>query len=330
MSAYKHLKIDDRKVIQKMRWGGKSYSEIGRKLKKDPKTIKNEIARNKCKDGFYRAIEAQAKADERHHRKGFSQIDSNLELKLYIIEKVLKGWSPEYIAGRLQHDFPENSSIKISYESIYKWIYKEYFDNDILLWKYLPRKHKKRKQRHLKKTSRVVIKDKKSIHDRPEEVNLKNEIGHWEGDTVVGKNNDGYIVTMLERVSQLYLTAWMPNKDAENCQRAMSEAMADIPNELIKTITFDNGTEFANFKNMEELFECDIYFADSYSSWQRGSNERSNGLLRRFFPKKTSFKNLNLKTLEIITKKINNMPRKMNNYLSPIEVFFNNSVALHH
>lgn len=328
MELYTQFSLNDRKVIQKRLWKKTKISVIAEELQRHPSSIKREIERNKCEDGFYRAIIAHEKSNRRKTQKGISKIDKNVNLKLFILEKIFMRWSPEYISGRLPLYFPDDNSMRISYESIYQWIYGLYFSDGIMLWKYLPRKRRIRRKRESKLGTRIKITDKKNIKERPETVAAREEIGHWEGDTVVGKNNDGYIVTLLERATQLYLTAWMPDKRAETCVKTIVEAFGDIPNEYIKTITFDNGSEFAYFKSIEELFECDVYFADPYSSWQRGSNERSNGLLRRFFPKGTSFKDLNEIELALNQKRINYMPRKMLNFLTPYEVFYNNSIAL--
>jgi IS30 family transposase len=328
MGHYSQFNLHERKVIQKRLWQNTKHSIIAEELHRHTSSIIREVQRNKCEDGFYRAIYAHKKATRRHIRKGVSKIQRNENLMLYILEKLLLRWSPEYIAGRLQYDFPEDHSMRISYESIYQWIYGLYFTEGITLWMYLPRKRRIRKKRQCKLDTRLKITGKKNIKDRPAVVATREEFGHWEGDTVVGKNNDGYIVTLLERATQVYLTAPMQDKKGETCVKAIAEAFGDIQNEFIKTITFDNGTEFSCFKSVEELFECEVYFADPYSSWQRGSNERSNGLLRRFFPKGTSFKDMDEKELAIVVKRINTMPRKMLNFLTPYEVFFNNSIAL--
>lgn len=328
MGHYSHLTFSQRKVIQKRFWSKTKYKDIAEEIDVHPSTVKREIQRNLDDDGMYRAIFAQKKHNARRHKKQLSKLEKDETLKLLILEGILKHWSPEYIAGRLIHDFPDDPNMRISHELIYRWIYSLYHNEGIELWRYLPRKRKKRQKRQHRRKLRLKIEGKKSIHDRPEEVEERQEIGHWEGDTVFGKNGDGYLVTLLERKSQLYLSAWMPDKSSESCLRAMQEAFGFIENNMVKTITFDNGTEFALFNEIEQMYECEVYFADPYSAWQRGSNERSNGLLRRYYPKGTSFKNLSEKELALNIKKINSMPRKMLNYLTPYEVFYNNSVAL--
>jgi len=328
MGHYAHISFEERKVIQKRQWAGIKVKSIAEELHRDPSTILREIKRNISSDGFYRAYEAHQKYRHRCLRYDSSRIEKALELKLYILEKLFFRWSPEYIAGRLKIDFPDDEKMRISYESIYQWIYNAYHQDGIELWRYLPRKRRKRRNRVLKKQPRFVLQGKKSIHSRPEAVDSKCEIGHWEGDTVVGKSHDGFTVTLLERKTQLFLTAWMPDKRAETCVRAIVEAFDAIPNKMIKTITFDNGVEFSNFKIIEELLECEVYFADPYSAWQRGSNERSNGLLRRFYPKGTSFKNLSEKELAIVQSRINAMPRKALGYFTPHETFFRNALRI--
>ena len=328
MGHYSHITFSMRKVIQKRYWSNTKFINIAEEIGIHPANVKREIDRNKDDDGMYRALSAQKKYDTRRSKQVYSKLFQNETLLLFVLEGILKHWSPEYISGRLIHHYPNDLTMRVSHELIYQWIYTLYHKEGIELWKYLPRKRKKRKKRQNKLTSRLKIEGKKSIHNRPEEVEAKEEIGHWEGDTVFGKNNDGYVVTLLERKTQLYLSAWMPDKSTDSCLRALQEAVGSIPNEKFKTITFDNGSEFSSFNEIEQLFECEVYFADPYSSWQRGSNERSNGLLRRYYPKGTSFKNLNEKELARNIKKINSMPRKMLNFLTPYEVFFNNSVAL--
>jgi len=328
MGQYNHLTYEQRKVIQKKFWQGTKTKIIAEELGVHVSTVIREIKRNKDDDGMYRAISAQQKYNTRRSQKRTPKLFKNEKLLLVVLEGLFKHWSPETISGRLKVEFPNMPEMWISRETIYKIIYMLYHEKGIELWKLLPRKRKKRENREHKRRSRLKIrvKDKKSIHERPKEVDLRETFGHWEGDTIVGKGHDGYLLTLLERKSQLYLSACMPDKSAESCIRAMQEAFDFIGNDMIKTITFDNGTEFSMFKEIEELFECDVYFADPYRPWQRGSNERANGLLRRFYPKGTSFKNLDEKELAKTIEKINSMPRKMLNYLTPYEVFFNKFV----
>ncbi len=212
------------------------------------------------------------------------------------------------------------STMRISHEAIYQWIY-EQITKGSDVYKYLVRGAKKRRKRANRRHSRCKIPNRVSIHDRPEEIEQRQTMGHWEGDTVVGKGRSGYIVTLVERKSYYLAASLMENKKPETCNRAILEAFGDIENELIKTITFDNGTEFYQHSILVEALECSTYFADPYSSWQRGRNEHTNGILRRFFPKDCDFSNISQNEVDEAVRKINNRPRKSLDYRTPYEVF---------
>ncbi|MCP4553688.1 MAG: IS30 family transposase [Bacteroidetes bacterium] len=322
MRPYKQLSFSERLVIQKMKWRGESLRSIAKCLGRNVSTISREVKKNKSKDGFYRAVKAHSMAEEKSWQKALNKIEENIELMDYIIKKLKLKWSPEIISGRLKHDFPYDKTMRVSYETIYLWLYKLYKEKGIQTYKLLPRKRRKRRKREQIKHPRIFIEGKKSIHSRPLNAELRKEIGHWEGDTMSGKNHDGYIATLVDRSSRLLKADKMANKNADTCTRAIFEALGNIINDQIHTITFDNGTEFARFKTIEEAFECDTYFADPYSAWQRGTVEQTNGLIRKFLPKGTPFKNLNKETLDIIVEIINNTPRKILNYLTPYEIFY--------
>ncbi len=211
--------------------------------------------------------------------------------------------------------------MQISHEAIYTWIYDKALKGDDL-YKNLPRGVKKRKRRLNKRQSRLTIPNRVSIHERPEAVKERKEIGHWEGDTISGKQGTGYIVTSVERKSLFLVAGLMINKSKGICNRAILEAYGNIFNESIKTITFDNGSEFYAHEDLKEAFECETFFADPYSPWQRGINEHTNGLLRRFFPKGMSFKNITQKDVDEAVEKLNNIPRKSLGYRTPYEEFY--------
>ena len=328
---YKQIIFEERKVIQKMVWRGKTCIEISRELHRDPSTIYRELKRNRSEDDkMYRSVEAHEKALERKKRNSLigAKIQNNEYLLLYIVEKLFYKWTPEQISARLKIKHPGDRRNQISHETLYLWLYWLFRNIDVELYKLLPKSKRKRRKRCTKRERRIIIKGKKSIHARPEEANNRTSIGHWEGDTIVGNKNEGYAVTLVDRKSRFLTACKMENKSAESCARAVYEAFSDIPNNRINTITFDNGSEFALFKSIEESCECSVYFADPYCAWQRGTNENTNGLLRRYLPKSISLKNLHENELNSIVKLLNNRPRKVLNYLTPFEVFYNNSIAL--
>ena len=194
-----------------------------------------------------------------------------------------------------------------------------------LLYKYLRRGRKKRQKQGGLGSKRAAIEGKKSIHDRPEAANNRTEIGHWEADLIQSKGADSYLVTAVDRVAKYMTMAKISSKESETTVRGFAEAFADIPNSHIRSITIDNGSEFARFTTLEELFECEVYFADPYAAWQRGLNENTNGLIRQYLPKTVSFKNLTYNDFEDIKCSLNNRPRKALNFRSPEDLF---SVAL--
>lgn len=319
MQRFKHLQEKDRFVIQKMIWGGYSQSNISRTTGYHKSTINRELKQNnRNNDNFYRALIAQKQSDNRKKKKNKPKPESYFLLHCYVVEKLLMYWSPEEISERINIDYPANKKMRISHETIYLWLYKKKALGGIF-YKYLRHLRPKRQKRSGKYTKRMIIKDKKSIHSRPKEVDGKTRFGDWESDTVVGKGQSGYIATHVERKTKYLIAVKMDDKKAETLNRATAEGFCDMPNSYIKTITSDNGTEFANFKNLEDLFECDFYFADPYSSWQRGLNENTNGLLRQFFPKKIDFKSFNQNTLDYAVGLLNHRPRKSLNYLTPYE-----------
>ena len=320
MRLYYHLLLKERHVIQKMLWKGEKICYIALLLNRSISTVKREIERNSCQDGFYRAVEAHKRYLSRRSVPKKCKIENNQKLLLYILEKILvKHWSPLYISGQIAKDYRKDQSMRISYESIYQWLYKLYRNNKVILWKYLPRKRRKRRRREHINQSRIIIADKKSIHIRTKEANLRKKVGHWEGDTIVGSKQNGYIATFVDKTTRFLVAAKMENAKSETCVKAINEAFGDIPNKYIKTITVDNGSEFAKFKNIEEIFECNVYFADPYSAWQRGLNEQTNSLIRRYLPKGTSFLNVDDKWLAKIVWEINTMPRKVLNFNSPYD-----------
>jgi IS30 family transposase len=168
----------------------------------------------------------------------------------------------------------------------------------------------------------VIIADKKSIHDRPPEASAKTEIGHWEIDLIESKGKDSYLFTGVERTVKYTVMSKSPTKSSADIVKAIQEAFAFIPNKHIKTLTSDNGAEFSLFKTIEELFECDHYFADPYSAWQRGLNENTNGLIRQYLPKNKSFARITDEDIEKIQMSLNNRPRKSLHNKAPIEAFY--------
>lgn len=293
---------------------GVRVREIGRLLDREHSTVLRELRRNRFGQG-YNAIHAQHVAEERKSLAGRRHPLKDNATYAYVLEKLKEGWSPEQIAGRLE---VEKGERVICHETIYGFIYTKALKED-RLWEYLPRKQKHRHKKHGRKSQRVGIPDRVSIHERPERINNRLEVGHWEGDTVEGKGHRGGIHTEVERVSRFMLAKKVVEITSEHTITVQEEMFCELPEVLRKSTTLDNGRE-NRFHTRLQALGMETYFADPYSSWQRGTNEYHNGLLRRYLPKKTSFKTLTQEELDDIVWEINNRPRKVLQYKTPREI----------
>ena len=229
----------------------------------------------------------------------------------YIEDKLKKTWSPEQIART-------PCELKIpSFKTIYRWIYKGYLVKGNV--KVLRKKGKTRKR--LGNGGRFTT--GKSIRKRDKSVYKRREVGHWEVDTVVsgiGKSKACF-ATFAERKTRYYIAVWMPDRKAESMEKAAVKALGALPPEMVKSITCDRGSEFGNWRNIEEKLKCEVYFADPYCAWQKGTNENSNGLLREFYPKGRNLSHVGEKTLKKNLALINARPKKVLGYKTPADLF---------
>lgn len=315
----KHHKLlpNERDQIAVWRAARIGIREIARRLKRSPSSIHDELKRNRF-GKFYVAIHAQAKAAKRKSAAGARQPLKNVATYSYVLEKLRLGWSPEQIAGRLRREYGQKV---ISHEAIYQYIYAEE-NSGRKLWEYLPRKQKRRKKKYGRKSQRGHITDRVSIHDRPLEVEARMIAGHWEGDSVEGKAHQSGVHTQVERKTRLMLVAKLNNLTSEETLRAQKYLFSWLPTQIKKSTTVDNGKEFYYHKQ----FNLPVYFADPYSSFQRGTNENTNGLLRRYFPKGTDFALISQEELNEVAQELNNRPKKCIDYATPAELF---AVELH-
>ena len=320
---YTHLTENERYVISHLSIAGFSLREIARRIKRHHTTVSRELERNgpeyDCTVYWYdwthpMALKRRHKA--RHHRR-----QSNPHLVKYVIRKLRDDWSPETIAEKLKIEYPENDKMRVSHETIYRWIYLDANEAGIL-YHHLRRRRKKRRRQKRYGSGRRFIPGRVSISERPAIVETRERFGDWEGDTVEGKKSTGYFATHVERKSRYLIAAKLTNKKAESLTFKSIKAFWRIPKKMRKTLTVDNGKEFARFKKLEDKTGLTVYFADPYSAWQRGTNENTNGLLRQYFPKGTDFRNVSEEDLAFAVKKLNHRPRKRLNYQSPYEVFW--------
>jgi len=235
--------------------------------------------------------------------------------------KLKADWSPEIIADKLKIDFPDDDEMRVSHETVYRWIYLDAKEGGTL-YHHLRRRRKRRRRQKRYGSGRRFIPGRVSISQRPDIVETRERFGDWEGDTIEGKKSTGYMVTHVERRSRFLIAAKLPDKKAASLTLESVKAFWRVPKNMRKTLTVDNGKEFARFKELENKTGLTVYFADPYSAWQRGTNENTNGLLRQYFPKGTDFKKVTEEDLAIAVKKLNHRPRKCLGYQSPHEVFW--------
>lgn len=320
MTSYYQFTHNDRIMLSALKRRGFTQSEIARELGKNQSSISRELSRNKEPHTSYHAGNATRRYHQRKEATNqiLRRIENNDWLQKYIKEKIKNYWSPEQIAGRVREDH----GMIVCHETIYQYIY-----NKKPEWKkYLRQKKGKYRRRYGRKKlekQREYAK-KKRIDIRPEIVEQRERIGDWEGDTIVGGEKTQRILTHVDRRSGYLLADKLDLVTAEIVRKITAKRFRSVPREKRHTITYDNGTEFADHEMIEKKAKTIVYFAYPYHSWERGTNENTNGLLRQFFPKKSYFKDITQSKLKRVTKLINHRPRKRLGYLTPYEVFMKN------
>lgn len=312
MSNYKQLTYEQRCQIEALIKRGLSQQLIASTVGTSQSTISRELRRNRGHRG-YRHSQAQRKADSR--RKEAAKRVKMTDSLISIVElKLREKWSPEQVSGWLlvEHD------ILISHERLYQHIWEDKRAGGDL-YCHLRRHGKRYQKRSSGKTSRGQIKNRTSIDGRPKEVDDKSRIGDWEIDTVIGKGHSGALVTIVERVTQFTLSAQVPHKSAKAVTQA-TIALLTPYKAALKTITADNGKEFAFHEEITEALGAVVYFANPYHSWERGLNENTNGLLRQYWPKSTDFKKINNIEVDDVIDALNTRPRKTLGYKAPADL----------
>jgi len=311
--VYKQLTLEQRYQIYAMKKAGFKQKQIAEEISVHPSTVGRELCRNAGKRG-YRAKQAHQKAAARQLTKAKERILPPIWklVETYLIEQQ---WSPEQISGYLRlHDLGQ-----VSDERIYQYVYadkrgggKHYLNL---------RCQKKRRKRYGKNSRRGQIPNRRSIDTRPEIVARRERVGDWEADTIIGKNHEQAIVSLCERKTRYCLLAKVERKTAAAVEAASCRKLIRHQ-PLVHTITSDNGREFANHEQIARSLEADFYFANPYHSWERGTNENINGLVRQYFPKKMPFTEITDEQIQAVEDKLNSRPRKTLGYQTPKELFF--------
>lgn len=309
-----HLTRDERAQISLLKQQGYSKRAIARALGRSPATICRELRRNKCEDGRYRIDKAERRA---RTRQRLSRRNRRLtEDQAVLIRRLLAvWWSPQQIS----HALRMGGVPMVCHESIYRYIRDDRLSGGDLS-QYLRCFRKKRRKRHGTYDSRGRLPDKRMIDDRPASIDSRLEFGHFEGDTVRGTGKE-CILTLVERKSRLTLIGVLRNRTVAEVNAVALELLRPLQ-AMVKTITFDNGTEFHGYKELESALGIAVYFAHPYHSWERGTNENTNGLIRQFLPKRMTMFGLTQTRCVDIMRLLNNRPRKCLNYSSPAQVLF--------
>lgn len=311
---YHHLCPLQKYEISTLRKAGFSQSSIAEKLKVNRSTISRELRRN-ATGKSYNPKHANAYYIQRRQRLP-TKIKG--ELQTQIIDYLNKEYSPEQITGRMKLEGKQTAS----HETIYQFIFRDKAKGGELYTK-LRTERKKRRKRLKRKSMRGQIPDRVSIDQRPSEVAEKQRIGDWEGDTVIGKDHKGALLTLVERKSKFTYIQLLESKEAAPASRAIQQCLSQYPDKVL-TLTTDNGKEFSDHKQIANNLNIGFYFAHPYHSWERGLNENTNRLIRQYFPKKSDFTILNHSEIQAVMDKLNNRPRKSLGFFSPAEVFFDN------
>jgi len=309
--SYTQLTCEQRYQIKALLDIECTQTEMAQQLGVDKSTISRELGRNRGQRG-YRSKQAHAKALDRRTRKAHTTISP--EMWQQIEERLQMDWSPEQISGWLK----KNQLPSVSPEWIYQYIYADKRAGGTL-HKHL-RCQKKRRKRYGKYDRRGTIPARKSIEVRPETVDLRERLGDWESDTIIGKGHQGALVTLTERKSRFTLVRKVTQKSAELVAQAMIDLLSWVQH--LETITSDNGKEFAAHQMISKVLLIDFFFAHPYASWERGTSENANGLIRQYLPKERSLITVTAQDEFMIMDRLNLRPRKCLDFNTPFEVFF--------
>lgn len=312
--AYRRVTQEERRLIYQWCRAGCQLREIGRRLGRAGSSISRELRRNRGKKG-YRPQQAHWKAQERARRPGPRRWTKTVRLE---VEKRLReGWTPEIISGRARLE----GRAWVCKETIYKHIYADAKAGGNL-WTHLPRAHRKRRRRCPRQDGRGRgrIPNQRLIDTRPAEVETRQTVGHWEGDLLQGAPRTGHLATAVERKTRFTLLARTETKESGEVTPIFCAMFRQIPKAAAVGLTLDNGKEFAGHEALAQSTGLEVFFAHPYHAWERGTNENTNGLIRRLYPKGRSFADLGKTELKQIDRYLNDRPRRCLGWKTPREV----------
>jgi len=326
--TYRRLSDRDREEISRGLAADESISGIARRIGRSPSTISREVARHGASWRGYRATAATycALASASLRRRGKTKLSTNRRLRAYVHAKLALCWSPREIVRRMVMEYPQDESMRVSHETIYRHIYvlpRGSLRKELIAA--LRHEHKYRRKAGRKgKNARMPgrVSGMLSIEERPKEVEGRIIPGHWEGDLIIGLHKKTAIGTLVERTTRYtILVPLRTGKDAVSVRRAYAKALVKVPKALAKTLTYDQGTEMAQHKKFTIDTGIQVYFAHPASPWERGTNENTNGLIRQYFPKGTDFSKVPTWKLKRVQRQLNDRPRAALDFYKPDEAF---------
>jgi transposase, IS30 family len=317
--GYKHISLDERDRIAEMKSLGQTVTDMAIALGRSKSTLSRELRRNATPAyKVYLSHRAHERVATRKQEAGSRPRLKSDQVVSYVRNKLEQGLSPELIAGRIEL---EQSGLSISHEAIYQYIYHPKTEGRAELIRLLVRGHRKRKSKGIgRKERKTKIPNRIPIEDRPLSVENRSRFGHWEGDSLVSRKSIAALNSLVERKSRLLLLSRLQRKTAELTTDAVILRLQKLPEKVRRTLTLDNGTENAQHEAITEAIGIQCYFARPYASWQRGTNESVNGLVRQYFPKGTDFSKITDEQVAKVESVINNRPRKCLAYKTPLEV----------
>src|SRR5580704_5594476 len=308
------LTVQERDHIAQLRHQGADQKEIATALGRDPSTISRELRRNRTGEHYY-AGQAQQECERRRRERPLVRKLDDPELNQSVRAGLAQAWSPEQIAGRLEQQHPERPDRRVAPQTIYHWIQQDPHREH---WESCLRRRGKRPSRR----KNTAPGDGARIDQRPEVIERRLRLGDFEGDTVLGPPGTGGLATLVDRKSRFTIVVKVQSKNADHVHGKIKQRLKELDEERCRSITFDNGTEFARCHRLEKHLGLQLYFADPGCPFQRGTNENTNGLIRQYFPKGTDFRKISHNQVRQVENLLNSRPRACLGFRTPSEVFF--------
>ncbi|MFT3839183.1 MAG: IS30 family transposase [Myxococcaceae bacterium] len=314
----RRLSLPEREEISRRLKANESLRSIAEELGRAPSTVSREVKAQGAHR--YRAWRGDERAEKLMARPKPRKLDTHPALAKAVAAGLMEDWSPAEIANRLRRDFPGDETMNVSHETIYKSLYLQGRGS---LRKELTQHLRRKRTRRQPRTRKVLLqnlRDMVNISQRPAEAKDRAVPGHWEGDLILGKNQGSAIGTLVERSTRFVMLLYLPSgKTAELVREALTKKIQQLPKQLQRSLTWDQGRELAQHQQFTVDTGVQVYFCDPRSPWQRGSNENTNGLLRQYFPKGADLSTFSESDIDLVARKLNGRPRQTLNWMTPAE-----------